>query len=741
MTEHGQNLTLTDIAKLTEVGVSAVSNWRKRHTDFPRSALVSGQELFSADEIAHWLSERKIARNGLHPGEGLGTTYGDRFVRNSGAPTPNVPSEPSHLHSEVSSDWANQLWQIVDLLRSDLEPVSAIDFIMAMLYIRATSQELWHAITQQRSWDAVNKMMRDVPPFSEHGVPLLATVAPGLSSDQFAEAIRRFDEIDLDSAGSAAMFDALLENVNRDLGRRGGHFTPSSVVRCLVDILDLPGPGTVYDPSCGSGELLAAAAQDGVGPVFGQAMNGRSLRMTLLNLSMHGRAAELQIGGPEIRHGAFTDEQFDVVLSNPPFTMALSDNVERDAWPFGVPTKRTASLAWLQIAVRKLKAGGRAAILMPNGTLSTGAGAEIRRRMIDAGVVEGIAALPDKLFADTEISVALWLIRRPEPGEAVLPEVFFIDATSMGAMNERGQRILHEAEIVEIVQEYHDWRDAGRSGNSRWSAEFVRSVSIEEIRRNDYDLQPRRYVGLGSGSRGSTADTTSAKIRSFQQELDELDEHTKVTRRTIDIRLETLHDLTAEEWRQVSLDEICRIQTGPGAIERERGLTIQGWTPLVLPRNIMRGHISHEGLDTVSPEISAKFQNYELQPGDIVCARSGTLGRHGLVREAELGWLLGPSCMRLQPDNTKVFPEYLVHYLNSPVAQTWIASESRGATAIPHISSTTMRELVIPLPPVPVQLDIVATMNSINVHIEQHKQAASTMQSLRDLIFPALTPS
>ena len=83
MTEHGQNLTLTDIAKLTEVGVSAVSNWRKRHTDFPRSALVSGQELFSADEIAHWLSERKIARNGLHPGEGLGTTYGDRFVRNS----------------------------------------------------------------------------------------------------------------------------------------------------------------------------------------------------------------------------------------------------------------------------------------------------------------------------------------------------------------------------------------------------------------------------------------------------------------------------------------------------------------------------------------------------------------------------------------------------------------------------------------------------------------------------------
>ena len=97
--------------------------------------------------------------------------------------------------------------------------------------------------------------------------------------------------------------------------------------------------------------------------------------------------------------------------------------------------------------------------------------------------------------------------------------------------------------------------------------------------------------------------------------------------------------------------------------------------------------------------------------------------------------------MRLQPDTNKVIPEYLVHYLNTPEMHAWITSESRSSTAIPHISSTRMRELVIPLPPVPVQLDIAATMNSVNIHIEQHKQAASATQSLRDLIFPTLMQS
>lgn len=742
MTERVQSLALTDIAKLAEVGASAVSNWRKRHADFPRPTVVSGQDLFAAAEVAGWLGQRKIARNGLQPDEAPGTTYGDRFIRNGGVPAQSAQVEPSHVHAEVRPDWTNQLWQIMNLLRSDLELVSAVDFIMAMLYLRITDPKLWRVVTEQCSWGAMNWMLRDMR-FWEHDVPLFATAASDLSGEQqLVEAIRLFDEIDLDSVGSASMFDALLENVNRDLGRHGGHVTPSSVVRCMLEVLDPRSTNTVYDPSCGSGELLVAAAQRGVDLLFGQAMNRRSLRMTLLNLTMHDSEAELRIGGPEIMRGAFAGQQFDVVLSNPPYNITLPDDVERDAWPFEAPTKRAANFAWLQLAVHKLKPGGRAGVLMPNGTLfSGGLNAEIRRKMIDAGVVEAIIAFPAGLFAATGIQVSLWLIRRPKPGEPAPSEILFIDATSMGATTERAQRVLREDDVAKIVQEYRDWHEFARSGNFNHSAGFAWSVGIEEIRRNDYDLQPQRYVRDEIDPCSSLADTPSARLESLQRELDELAERAKRTRRDVDTHLAALHDSTTREWCEVSLGNICDIQAGPGTVDRERGLTVQGWTPLVLPRNIKRGHLSHDELDTVGPEISAKLVNYRLRPGDIVCARSGTLGRHGLVREAEGGWLLGPSCMRLRPGGDEAIPEYLLHYLNSPKVHMWITTESRGSTAIPHISAATLRELVIPLPSVVVQRYIAATMDSITVHIEQHQRAASTMQSLCDLVFPSLMRS
>ncbi|MGH7867993.1 MAG: restriction endonuclease subunit S, partial [Candidatus Dormibacteraceae bacterium] len=327
------------------------------------------------------------------------------------------------------------------------------------------------------------------------------------------------------------------------------------------------------------------------------------------------------------------------------------------------------------------------------------------------------------------------------PDEPTPSEILFIDATSMGMASERSQRVPREDEVTKIVQEYRNWHALGRPANFDRSTRFARSVGIEEIQRNDYDLQPRRYVGEELDSRSMLADIPSARLESLQRGLDELTERAKRTRHNIDTELRALLESTAGEWRELPLRELCDIQTGPGTVDRKHGLTVQGWTPLVLPRNIKRGYLSHDELDTVRPEISAKLVNYRLQPGDIVCARSGTLGRHGLVREVEDGWLLGPSCMRLRPGGKEVIPEYLVHYLNSPEVHQWIASEARGSTAIPHISASTLRELVIPMPSVAVQREIAAMMDSINVHIEQHQRGASTMQSLRDLVLPSLMRS
>lgn len=729
----GKTLPLTDIAKLVEVGLSAGSNWRKRHADFPKPIVVSGQQFFAADAVALWLGKRKIPRNRLRRDESPGATYGDRFLRNIGASAQSA--QETHVLKEHRLEWENQLWRIRDLLRADLDFSSAFDFILAMLYVRTTNPELWRAVAGQPSWDTVDRMLRHVP-FWDYYVPLFATASDRSSEGQLLEAVKLFDEIDLNSVGPAALFDALLDSSNRDLGWRGGHFTPSSVASCLVDILDPQRATTVHDPSCGSGELLVAAARRGVESLFGQAMNERSLQMTGLNLLTHGVDAELRMGGP----GITGRDKYDFVLANPPFNITLpEDFAENQTWPFGEPSKNGANFAWLQIAFNKLKSGGHAGVIMPNGTLFAGGrNATIRRKMIEAGVVDGIVTLPAGLFADTGIAVSIWFLRRPEPSEPMPPKVVFIDATSMGAKSGHSRRVLREDEITKIVREYGNCRNFGRSGSSGQSAMFARSVSVEEIQRNDYNLQPQLYLHEESDSRHSQAEMASATLESLQRELNRIAELVNHTRQDVDAHLKALLDSDAGGWEEAFLGDICDIQAGPGAVDRERGLTIPGWIPLLLPRNIKRGFLSHYDLDTVRPEVSTKLDIYRLQPGDIVCARSGTLGRHGLVRKEEKGWLLGPSCLRLRPHTNGVVPEYLMHYLNSPEVHAWIKSESGGSTAIPHIRAARLRKLLVPLPLIAVQWDIVTTIDSINAHVEQWQRGTSTVQSLRDLVFPAV---
>ena len=162
MPGRGQYLALADIARLTGVGISAVSNWRKRHADFPRPVIDSGRELFAASEVVNWLGHRKIARNGLQPGEAPGTTYAARFIRNGEAFALLAAPEPSHVQADTRSDWKDQLWRILNLLRIDLEFMAAVDLTLAMLHLSITDPNRWRDVVRQSSWAAVRRATQDL---------------------------------------------------------------------------------------------------------------------------------------------------------------------------------------------------------------------------------------------------------------------------------------------------------------------------------------------------------------------------------------------------------------------------------------------------------------------------------------------------------------------------------------------------------------------------------------------------
>jgi type I restriction enzyme M protein len=221
-------------------------------------------------------------------------------------------------------------------------------------------------------------------------------------------------------------------------GKLSGEFyTPRSVVRVLVEMLE-PYNGRVYDPACGSGGMFVQSekfveAHGGNSTdvsIFGQESNPTTWRLAHMNLAIHGIEANL---GPQpadtFLRPQHPDLKADFVLANPPFNDDdYSGHLLRGdkRWTFGDPPVGNANYAWIQHFIHHLaypngKGGGVAGFVMANGSLSsnTGGEGEIRRKIIDADLVDCIVALPGQLFLTTPIPVCLWFVTRDKTGKNI----------------------------------------------------------------------------------------------------------------------------------------------------------------------------------------------------------------------------------------------------------------------------------------------------------------------------------
>ncbi|WP_205856410.1 N-6 DNA methylase, partial [Phytoactinopolyspora endophytica] len=711
------HLSLSDLARLAEVSVAAVSNWRSRHSDFPSARQLAGQEVFIVGEVARWLHGRKIPKNRLKASEARGVTYGERFLRNLGFPESAAPTAATTAKIRQVPGKGRRFEPVMYLLRGGYDAASAVELTLGMLYLRVREPALWRQLTNETQRGAVHELLAraELPPSrSAPSVPLFRAVAgTTLVDHSLIEAIHAMNEVDLGSAPDttavvAQLCDSLLAQVEHDAGRQGEHLTPESLVRCMVGLIDPTSRDRIYDPFCGSGELLAAAtthAERGGGDgsqVSGQAFSESSWLRTKLNMALHG--AEVDLGAHPsnaLRDNVFAKQQFDVVLANPPFNMRSwtppNGPFDQD-WPYGTPPSRNANFAWLQHVASKLEPdGGRAAVLMPNTvtTVQNGTESEIRARMVDAGVIDCVVALPDRLFRSTGIPVSLWLLRSVR--DRVVPEVLFIDATGMGSMADRVQRVLADEDIGRIIGAFSAWQDrpSGEYDEQPW---FARSVSYAEIRESEYVLNPRVYVHPVAVE--EPPERSMNQINKVHADLNDLRTRALEIREVLDAKLADISvapqpdEGLREGEAVISLGTACDLLAGPGAVDRGRDQP--SWTPVILPRNIKQNRIVDDELDAVDPSTAVKLRRYRLAPGDIVCTRTGTLGRFGLVHTGQAGWLLGPGCMRLRPTEG-VDPRYLTYYLGTPHANAWLMNHATGS-AVQHINTKTLSRMPITLP-------------------------------------------
>ena len=286
-------------------------------------------------------------------------------------------------------------------------------------------------------------------------------------------------------------------------GKNAGEFyTPACIVRTLVEIIE-PYHGRVYDPCCGSGGMFVQSAefvrrhQGNIADlsIYGQESNPTTWKMATMNLAIRGIDADL---GKHNDDTFFNDlhrtEKFDFILANPPFNLKDwgGDKLKEDVrWAYGVPPEGNANFAWVQHMVHHLNREGRMGMVLANGSLSsqTSGEGDIRRKILEADLVEGIVAMPGQLFYSTGIPVCLWIIskKKAQPGKTL-----FIDAREMGTMVSRKLREFADEDIAKVAGAF----DAFRKGELEPEKGFCAVADLDEIAKQDFILTPGRYVGI-----------------------------------------------------------------------------------------------------------------------------------------------------------------------------------------------------------------------------------------------------
>ncbi len=296
-------------------------------------------------------------------------------------------------------------------------------------------------------------------------------------------------------------------------GKKGGqYYTPKSIVTLIVEMLQ-PYEGRVYDPCCGSGgffvqsEKFVAEHGGRIGQisVYGQESNPTTWRLASMNMAIRGMDYDFgKEPASTYTRDLHPDLRADFIMANPPFNMREWNAGVRDddpRWKFGTPPAGNANFAWLQHMIHHLAPNGSMGLLLANGSMSSNTNneGEIRRKVIEADLVECMVALPGQLFTNTQIPACIWFLTRSKAARGEWRqrqrEVLFIDARNLGFMKDRVLRDFAEADIRKVADTFHAWKKGKGYADE---AGFCKAVTLEDIAKHDFVLTPGRYVGAAA---------------------------------------------------------------------------------------------------------------------------------------------------------------------------------------------------------------------------------------------------
>ena len=451
-----------------------------------------------------------------------------------------------------------KLWQAADKLRGHMDAAEYKHVVLGLIFLKYISdafQERYEALKKEPHADpedrdeytaenifwvpkkarwshlqanakqtSIGKLIDDAMEEIEKANPILKGVLPkdynrpALDKTRLGELIDLIADIGLgdkenrskDILGRA--YEYFLGQFASAEGKKGGEFyTPRCVVKLLVKMIE-PYKGRVYDPCCGSSGMFVQSEEFirqhggriGDISIYGQESNPTTWKLAKMNLAIRGIEANLGPHHADTFHSDLhKDLKADFILANPAFNMSDwgGERLRDDArWKYGAPPVGNANFAWVQHIIHHLAPAGVAGFVLANGSMSSNQSGEgeIRRKIVEADLVDCMIALPPQLFYGTQIPACLWFLARNKTNGKFRDrrrKTLFIDARKMGYLVDRVHRELSEDDINRIAGAYHAWRGEKDARKYADVAGFCKSAAADEIAGHDFILTPGRYVG------------------------------------------------------------------------------------------------------------------------------------------------------------------------------------------------------------------------------------------------------
>lgn len=500
---------------------------------------------------------------------------------------------------------------------------------------------------------------------------------------------------------SGLLAEEVLYQSAKHEGKKGCEYITSSFIPdLLVQLLDIQSHSSVLDFTAGTGQFLnRAAGYSEHLNLCGQEKSSEIWSLAKMNAILHGNFnMDIRLGD-SLRGPQFIEENhlqtFDYVLSDPPYGLSNwgADEAKNDIYGrffYGVPPKSRGDMAFVLHALASLNETGKAALVLPHGSLFRGGTeAKIRQKLIEQDFVESVIGLPVGMLYSTSIPVSILMLNRSKRPERQ-NNILFINAEEQYEKF-RTEKVLNDKHISRIIETFKSGEEQNKY--SKW-------VSTDEL--DDYSFLIHDYF------EDDLVDSPIGKVQVDKQVYNQTE--------TIDLK------------------HIASLFRGINTPPAEKLKSEKPTHHMIELSNVKDGHIDLDTVTPVSMEDQKNVERYELQAGDIILSSRGTALKLAIVPETDKTLLLSQHFIGIRPKQG-INSTFLKTFLEGPLGQFYLTNNQKG-TMVTILTAKDIQDIPVPDVNEEIQKQIAHDVTTADLHYQEElKQIEETYKNVYQSVY------